>query len=85
MKTTALASLLAGAVMSVGVALPAFAQDKTAEQPKVDTHLQVAMEVVRQTNTLPPYEEQLKLIVVNAKKLADPPATECTKGNRYGN
>ena len=67
MKNIALASMLFGATLAASVSMPAFAQDSNAEEPKVDTHLQVAMEVVEQTGNLPEYADQFGLIVRNSK------------------
>ncbi|SNY93043.1 hypothetical protein SAMN04515647_3316 [Cohaesibacter sp. ES.047] len=70
MKKSALAALFVGAAMSAATILPAAAQD-AAETPKaevkLDSHLQAAKDVILQTNTLPPFEDQLKLITRNTK------------------
>ena len=63
MKSASLASMFAGAVMSACLILPAAAQDAK----KQDSHLKAAMEVVEQTNTLPPFDAQLALITKNSK------------------
>nr|WP_321444889.1 DUF2059 domain-containing protein [uncultured Cohaesibacter sp.] len=63
MKKTMIASICAGAAMSVCLALPAFAQDANAK----DTHLQAAIDVVEQAGTMPEFEKQLDLIVKNSK------------------
>ncbi|WP_319484639.1 DUF2059 domain-containing protein [uncultured Cohaesibacter sp.] len=75
MKKSALASMLSAVVLCAGMSASALAQDaKTnadanAAQPvAVDTHLQAAIAVVKQTGTLPAYSDALKNIVLNSKR-----------------
>lgn len=62
MKSTSVASMLAGIALCATLAVPAMAQEK-----KGDTHLQAAVEVVKQAGTLPSYGEHLNAVLLNAK------------------
>lgn len=62
MKSIFRNSLLAGLLVTATLATPAMAQEKGE-----DTKLKKAIELIKSTGTLPPYEEQLKLIKRNSK------------------
>ncbi|WP_319410368.1 DUF2059 domain-containing protein [uncultured Cohaesibacter sp.] len=76
MKKTALASTLSALVICVGMSASAFAQDAKAQAGSstdqaaqvVDSHMQVAIDVVEQTGTVPPYADTLKGIALNSKR-----------------
>nr|WP_321457507.1 DUF2059 domain-containing protein [uncultured Cohaesibacter sp.] len=76
MKKSALATMLSAAVLCAGMSASALAQDANAKAENskaeqalpVDTHMEAAVEVVKQSGTLPNYEETLKGIALNAKK-----------------
>ncbi|WP_316859657.1 DUF2059 domain-containing protein [uncultured Cohaesibacter sp.] len=68
MKRTALASILGASMICASVVMPALAQDAKQTTPEVDTHLEAAVAVVKQTNTVPGYAALYKNIVLNSKK-----------------
>lgn len=67
MKLRAFASTASAAVICACMALTTFAPTANAQDKSTDSHLQAAIAVVEQTNTLPDYQAQLNLIALNSK------------------